>query len=110
MLRRKDEGIKVVTQKEMEKSFKRIDKAFPAIEEDDLLRSVLYHGIQMGARLMADDLTCGGCDADYYESAREEADEIALGVVFEKGILSGGKCVVVGDGDGLKEFLKEVLG
>ena len=40
MFRRKDEGIKIVTQKEMEKSFKRIDKAFPAIEEDDLLRSV----------------------------------------------------------------------
>ncbi len=110
MSRRKNDGIKVVTQREMEKSFKRIDKAFPAIEEDDLLLSALYHGIQMGARLMADDLTCGGCDADYYESAREQADEIAMGVVFEKGILSGGKCVVVSGRDGLKEFLKEVLG
>lgn len=110
MFRRKDEGIKFVTRKEMEKSFKRIDKAFPAVEEDDLLLSILYHGVQMGARLMADDLTCGGCDADYYETAREEADAIAMGVVFEKGVLSDGKCVVVSGGDGLKSLLKEVLG
>lgn len=110
MFRRKGESIKVVTQKEMKKSFKRIDGSFPAVEEDDLLLSILYHGIQMGARLMADDLSCGGCDADYYETAREEANAIAMGVVFEKGILSGGKCVVVSDGKGLKDILKEVLG
>lgn len=33
-----------------------------------------------------------------------------MGVVFEKGILPGGKCVVVSDGKGLKDILKEVLG
>lgn len=102
--------LKMMTEKDIEACLERIYKAFDEKNASDLIDAVVRRGISLGAAAMADDLTCGGCDADYYESAREEADEIALGVVFEKGILSGGKCVVVGDGDGLKEFLKEVLG
>lgn len=109
MFKRKND-IKYITHKDMEKAFDRIDEAFPAIEEEDIALALVYYGIQMGARLMADDLTCGGLDASYYEDAREEVKEIAVGALFEKSIQSGGKCVVVSDGDGLKKFLKEVLG
>lgn len=110
MFRRKGESIEVVTQKEMKKSFKRIDGAFPAVEEDDLLLSILYHGIQMGGAPHGGRPLLRGLRCRLLRDGPRGSQRHRMGVVFEKGILSGGKCVVVSDGKGLKDILEEVLG
>ena len=109
MFKRKGSDAEVVTGRVLRKAFERIDGAFPAVDEGDVLTSILYRGIQIGARVLADDLTCGGCGSDYYEDVRKEADFIAMVVVLEKGILDGGKRVVVVDGRRIEDVLEEVL-
>lgn len=69
-------SVKAITDKDIEKAFGRVDSAFPDEGTGDALTAVARKCVQVGARVMADEITRGERSAEEYARMRRQIDEI----------------------------------
>lgn len=97
-------SVKELTVKDIEKAAERIDSEFPDEGAEDALIAVAHACVQVGARIMADEIIHGERSAEEYAAMRRNVSDIAEMTVLAHALEAKGKKVT------LEDILKEVLG